>query len=465
MIEGTKDYYDLRDSDSLLIGNNGNKFALLSRFSRNPYPHLIDGKIPEGGIINDLLRKEFFETLIPYNNENITLNEAIQKILQSKGNLRGKGQKITQILSEINLNNHPLKEKIENIFLKKWAKNKATLLAVRSNAILIDGTIEDSQGTAGLFKTVLSVNKDNLFENVVEVWKSLYSHRALEFYDSIRKDLPLEQFVLKIGMPCMLLEQVNAEVSVFVSSVMPESFEEEKVIMTASLYQGEGIAQGNIPVDTFIIDKNGHVISDIREKNEAMYGDNESVGLRKIEVIPFLIRKALKKINEKLMPFIDRTELKERFKKQIKEPALTYEEIKKIAYIAKLIQNELGYPVQMELSLDENREINIFQIKIDHTIGVKEGQEYLRELMIDSLINEFKNSLVKLQKTKTFYEIVSEFSKILELWMKDIGNENIFNDEKTLNILMNEILDSEIIKGTPFAYQINRNSNEFRKAA
>ncbi|MBW2253138.1 MAG: hypothetical protein JRI25_00910 [Deltaproteobacteria bacterium] len=138
--------------------------------------------------------------------------------------------------------------------------------AVRSSAV-----VEDSAETswAGQFESVLGVSDAKAVQAaVVTCWRSATGERA-------RAYAKLHQ--LETGpMAVVVQRMVAGQVSGVVFSRTPE--DPERALISAGLGLGEGVVQGQVPCDTFRVDRQGAIEREVVDKDEEMVlGDAEPI--------------------------------------------------------------------------------------------------------------------------------------------------------------------------------------------
>lgn len=256
-----KDFYDLSEIDESLMSVLGNKASKLG-YDTFGIVTKQGGEIPEGIALNGRLSEFFYH--IPY--KGLPVKERIKKILKSSKSLEVKSKKIRDILdsNEIKRSNYyyDLENCIKSIYSAKWwgVDHK---IAVRSSAIRKGKQLEDTVGTAGLYKSFMFVSPLDFFDSVVDVWKSLYSFEALSYYFNVLGETDVDALVEELAMGVVVQEMVDSDVSAVAFSNNPNNGDDE-IIITAGYGQGEGVVSGIVPVDTIIVDR---LTGEILEKN------------------------------------------------------------------------------------------------------------------------------------------------------------------------------------------------------
>lgn len=366
--EEVKDYYDLEEVDESLLGVLGNKVSKLGGDTIK-IVKAAGGKVPPGIGINGELSKLFFD--IKY--QGLALKDIIADILNSSASIYEKSHKIQKILESKKLKRSKeykdLENRIAEIYNMKWGHFDIPV-AVRSSAIRKGKQLEDTVGTAGLYKSFMFVERKDFSSRVIDVWKSLYSEEALIYYSNVMKETDWDNLVKDLQMGVVGQEMVNSDVSVVAFSSNPISGADE-IIITAGYGQGEGVVSGTVPVDTIVVDKTtGKVISeDIVKKDEMLVRVQGEKELQKAQVLD----------------------------SKISKPALTEKEIHQIVTIVKDISYGYDNPQDIEIAVKEGV-INVVQRRMITTLGIDSGKEYFNKLIRLDMQEKIKNQAIIIKK-------------------------------------------------------------------
>ncbi|OVE73519.1 hypothetical protein BVX93_01430, partial [bacterium B13(2017)] len=267
------DFNDIGDEGMAIVGNKTAKLGEILRIAKK-----IGLDIPQGLGLTGRLSTDFFDIEI----EGKSLKEHIKDILRTSFSMEESAERIQALLENENIKMSSkykdLKNRIEAVYTKKWG-DKEVKLAVRSSAI----KLEDIKGTAGLFESYLFVNRETLFDRVVDVWTSLFSLRALTNYYEIRSESDMDAFIDGLEMGVVVMEQIDSDTSGVIFSVNPSSSDDEDVLVTLGLGQGEGVVQGIVGVDTHVISEQGIIsLNNIGRKNEMMVRKEGEKELQKV---------------------------------------------------------------------------------------------------------------------------------------------------------------------------------------
>ena len=171
----------------------------------------------------------------------------------------------------------------------------------------------------GMFDTYLNViGIEDVLDKVKKVWASAYTTRAIAF--RVNKDLPFTGEELGIAIPKM----VNARSSGIAFTVDPVSGDASKIIIDANWGLGEATVGGTVSADKFVVAKENLAIvhTVIGEKARQVTSERSGVGWENVPLEKQTI------------------------------PCLSSDEIVAIAKLAKLLEERLGTPQDMEWAID-----------------------------------------------------------------------------------------------------------------
>lgn len=212
-----------------------------------------------------------------------------------------------------------------------------------------------SAGTAsrpGMFETYLNVKgTDEVLDKVKIVWASTFTPRAIAF--RCNKDMPVDCDILGIAV----IKMVNAKAAGIGFTVDPITGDNSKVIIEANWGLGEGVVSGEENVDRWVVEKKDWKIVERAIGNKVKQVINKEKGAEWAEV-----------------------PLEKRLK-----PCLTDGEIKWVAKVAKLIEDRLGAPQDMEWAVDPDfpaeRNIFLLQTRPAKVAAKKSATELLAEMI------------------------------------------------------------------------------------
>jgi pyruvate,water dikinase len=176
-----------------------------------------------------------------------------------------------------------------------------------------------TESRPGMFETYLNVKGlDDVLDKIKKVWASAYTTRAIAF--RVNKGLPVIGDELGVAIPKM----VNARAAGIGFSVNSVTGDASKIIIEANWGLGEGVVSGGGSVDKFELDKKTLAIVDRFTAEKSKQVVNKETGADWDNVPP-----------EK-QPI----------------PCITDEEVVAVAKLAKLLEERLGAPQDMEWAID-----------------------------------------------------------------------------------------------------------------
>lgn len=201
-------------------------------------------------------------------------------------------------------------------------------LAVRSSA-----TAEDSPhfSFAGLHDSVLDVSDAPSVERAVrQCWASLWSERAISYRRTGDEALDT------VAMAVVIQRLVRSDVSFVVFTADPVSYENKCLVISAAYGLGEAIVSGLVTPDHIVIDESGEV-------------ERYHIGEKEIMIIP--AASAGGGVREVPVPRI-----------LGRAPALTHDQARQIAQIARALDATLGFRLDIEGGIAAG-EIFLFQVR------------------------------------------------------------------------------------------------------
>jgi rifampicin phosphotransferase len=145
----------------------------------------------------------------------------------------------------------------------KKRKLDSTQLAVRSSATAEDS---DAASFAGQLESFLWVNKDNLLDRIVDVWKSAFSERVAVYAQ--------ERGVAGNFIPAVLIQKmVDARVSGVAFSCNPMQIDPEQSLVQSVFGLGHGLVSGELDADSYVVKQKQVIARTIAEKTRAFHLD------------------------------------------------------------------------------------------------------------------------------------------------------------------------------------------------
>ena len=204
--------------------------------------------------------------------------------------------------------------------LCKKLKMKDVFVAVRSSA-----TAEDlaDASFAGQQETFLNIKgADDVIINTVKCWSSLFTPRAI-FYRN-EKGFAHEKVFISVGVQKM----VNSEAAGVMFTLNPVTGDTSKIVIEGNWGLGEAVVSGSVTPDDFVVDKESLKVTEKR-----------------------LAKKTVQYIRD---PKTGNTVHAEVPTQKQEQPCLNDVEIRKLAELAKRIEQHYGKPQDIEWAIDKD---------------------------------------------------------------------------------------------------------------
>jgi pyruvate,water dikinase len=190
---------------------------------------------------------------------------------------------------------------------------------------------------AGQQETYLNVNREGLLEAVRKCWSSLFTKRAITYRQE--KGFRHQDVLISVAVQLM----VEAKSAGVMFTLHPATGDSTKIMIEANWGLGEAVVSGAVTPDTYVVNKSN------------------------LEIVEKHI--ATKKVEYKLNPNTGKTEHLEVPPERQKIPALTDEEIKKIAQYGKQIEKHYKTAQDIEWAVDQRGEIYLLQARPETVHG------------------------------------------------------------------------------------------------
>ncbi len=241
----------------------------------------------------------------------------------------------------------PMPHKIRNEIIQAYRELARKVgvenprVAVRSSA-----TVEDlpEASFAGQQETYLNVvGEEEVVEHVKKAWASLWTARALSYRDSL--NVPHEQAYMAV----VVQKMVNSRSSGVMFTLHPVTGEEDKIVIEAIWGLGEYIVGGVVTPDSYVVDKETLSIIErkVARKEKALFYDPRL--RRNVEVKIPDTPEELEEL-ERRHPEI--AEAIKKFSIAPEKPALTDEEVRILAELAKKVEDHFQRHMDIEWAID-----------------------------------------------------------------------------------------------------------------
>lgn len=287
-----------------------------------------------------VLTTDFFEEFM--GNDLKKLENFLETSNLDKTSIQAIANQINKLILSKNFSDI-LKNQIEESLKTQFKKDNSVYFAIRSSA-----TDEDSANFsfAGQLESFLYQRKDeNFYDSIKKCFASAYSERAMAY--RFANQIPLAT----IRPAVIVQEMIFGDVSGVLFTGNPLTNNPDHTLINAAFGIGEGIVSGELDSDVIVVDENKKIIKQqIAKKEELLTFDSEKgFGTKK---------KSVETDKQKL-------------------PAITEEQISKLAKIGKVIENNIynGVPQDIEWCIREN-EIFIVQARPITTFSHINKKEY-----------------------------------------------------------------------------------------
>ncbi|MHA1207681.1 MAG: phosphoenolpyruvate synthase [Candidatus Freyarchaeota archaeon] len=196
---------------------------------------------------------------------------------------------------------------------------------------------------AGQQDTYLNVSREGLLEAVRKCWSSLFTKRAITYRHE--KGFRHRDVLISVAVQAM----VQAKAAGVMFTLHPATGDTTKIMIEANWGLGEAVVSGAVTPDTYVVDKSS------------------------LEIIEKHV--VTKKVEYTLNPKTRKTEHLEVPPERQNIPALTDEEIKKLAQYGIQLEKHYGAPQDIEWAVDQNGKIYLLQSRPEtvHAGTVKTG--------------------------------------------------------------------------------------------
>ncbi len=237
----------------------------------------------------------------------------------------------------------PMPSEIEEIISNSYEKlcentgKKEIPVAVRSSA-----TAEDLPGAsfAGLQDTFLNVTRKNLLISIKKCWSSLFTPRVIAYRKE--KGFSHRDILISVAVQQLLFSKASG----VMFTIEPVSGAKDRVVINASWGLGEAIVSGQVTPDEYVVSKDKFRIIEkqVVKKGRQIVSDRK--GGTKWEVVA-----------EDMQDI----------------PALTDEQIVRLAQYGVKIEKHYGKPQDIEWAMDEKGELFVLQVRPETVHGAEQA--------------------------------------------------------------------------------------------
>ena len=304
---------------------------------------------------------------------------------------------------------------IENCFSKHhfsspelttWLENfnSKDKLTVRSSSLEDSNDIANPGGNISC--TDVPANKKSISENIGRVLASYVSYKSLK-QRALSGDNPLKPIQFSALLQHAIKENSPAKKPIYTSGVAYSS--EHAIAIDASFGHGEGVVNGTVACDHYLVSPSGQIFPKIQEKNSRVFCKNSSLSFLDN---PSSYRHSSSLPSEAISSISKATKVIETFFKQKMDIEFVYDLESKQLYIVQARPVPKSLTKELEASSVRHDKIIKFTKTYPCSIGstltsVSYNTQLLhspKELLIADTINEALN--IYLQESKPKYKLV-----------------------------------------------------------
>lgn len=335
-----KDFEDIRAKDVIRYGTKTTELAKLSRLFKEK--SITVAGVPHGiGMSKDVLSIFFEQNGL--SDEYSNLMEDFHQAIRSKNKEKAIeiGKKISELIESVN------DEKLETYLKSKLDGGKK--YAVRSSGVGEDGA---NHAFAGMAKTMLNVDKDNVYASVKEGWKSFFTDTCIE--DMVKAGVFVQ--------PALLVQEMVVDVKK--AGVMFTRDNSGNLTIEGVLGLGEGLVSGRITPDHVTVRASDGRIEYRRALNNMIKIEEKAQGGTRVA-----------KITDE-----------ERIERILDE-----EVIRQLQKIANILEEDAGYPVDIEFAIDKDNNIFVLQRRAITTFN---SQDFINDISKKSSVPDIDQNLI-----------------------------------------------------------------------
>lgn len=408
-----KDFEDIRAKDVIRYGTKTTELAKLSRLFKEK--SITVAGVPHGiGMSKDVLSIFFEQNGL--SDEYSNLMEDFHQAIRSKNKEKAIeiGKKISELIESVN------DEKLETYLKSKLDGGKK--YAVRSSGVGEDGA---NHAFAGMAKTMLNVDKDNVYASVKEGWKSFFTDTCIE--DMVKAGVFVQ--------PALLVQEMVVDVKK--AGVMFTRDNSGNLTIEGVLGLGEGLVSGRITPDHVTVRASDGRIEYRRALNNMIKIEEKAQGGTRVA-----------KITDE-----------ERIERILDE-----ETIRQLQKIANILEEDAGYPVDIEFAIDKDNNIFVLQRRAITTFN---SQDFINDISKKSSVPVIDQSLIdttiKLLSywTSEIKEIKDVINKLSDLPKDETERyETIVKEIYDLLDILKKVHRTVIRTGSSASYNVSKSFSE-----
>ena len=378
-----RDFEDIRAKDIVRYGTKTTELAKLFRSFKDFGIKI--ATVPHGvGISKDVLRIFFEQNGL--GEKYSKLIEEFQQAVKSKDKEKAidVGKEISKLIESTN------DKQLESYLKSKLDDDKK--YAVRSSGVGEDGA---NHAFAGMAKTELNVNKDNVYSKVKEGWKSFFTDTCIE--DMIKNGIVVQ--------PALLVQEMVSGVEK--AGVMFTRDNSGNLTTECVLGLGEGLVSGRITPDHITVRASDGRIEYRRALNNMIKIEEKEQGGTRVAKITD---------EEKIERILDE------------------ETIKQLQEIANILEEDAGYPVDIEFAIDKNGKIFVLQRRAITTLATQEEIEPTSQKVSVPVIDQsFIDEVIEMISTLSMFDEIKGIVDKLSNLPEDVNEK--------YNVIMEQVND------------------------
>lgn len=308
---------------------------------------------------------DFFAHKVPLSSSGSDLSRSGSSLARSASSRLARNRDMQAVMSlaetiQRRLLDLHLEEELQQDIANFLATIPGESVAVRSSCV----SLEDGSGHAfaGQFETVLNVKTPSeVGEAVKTVWASLWSTRILSFMKAGKITDSIVETMGKAAMAVIIQVQVASRSSGICFSVNPDpSVTHEGILCEAVWGQGQGIVDGSITPDQWIVSRDAKTIL-----SETIAEKRAKVELKETGIETVQLQKGMEIVNV-LLTHSDHS----------KEAALSAAEVLEVSSYVLKLEEHFQKPQDMEFAVSQGGKVFVLQTRPITVMSVSDGEDW-----------------------------------------------------------------------------------------